>query len=91
MTVSSHKVGTWQSMALSGCVALQALDELGCEVGDGESRNSDEMRERRREKECPERRMARDKKSQNNGRKSPADDEGSVGYLAMFYLVPCIL
>lgn len=54
-------------------------------------RDSDEMRERRREKESLERRMARDKKSQNNGRKSPADDEGSVGYLAMFYLVPCIL
>lgn len=74
-------------MALSGLVALQALDELGCEVGDSGMRDSDEMREKEREKESPERRMARDKKSQ----KSPADDEGSVGYLAMFYLVPCIL
>ncbi|KAJ3501461.1 hypothetical protein NM208_g16930 [Fusarium decemcellulare] len=27
-------------------------------------------------------------KSQSDGRESPADDEGSVGYLAMFYLVP---
>lgn len=51
MTVSSHKVGTKQWLCL---VALQALDELGCEVGDSGMMDSDEMRERRREKESPE-------------------------------------